>query len=139
MHLTNENGLRIAHVETEEALSTDWYHAQIGADLVRVSEPEAAKFASLEKLGFAVKPSWITWLAPVCDSEEDFLARMSKRSRRSARRGMEIVREGGVRLSVRAPLDAGELDEFLVLYEIHMSRLRNGVPFARRIRDQLLR
>ncbi|NEY30958.1 GNAT family N-acetyltransferase [Streptomyces sp. PRKS01-65] len=138
MNLTDENGLRIAHVDTGEALSRDWRAEHSGADLVRVTDFGPADRPRLREAGFAVKPSWLTWLAPVCASEEEFLHRMSKRSRRSARHGQRTVAARGVRVQVHAPLDAAVLDEFLDLYEDHMSRLRNGVPYARRIRDELL-
>ncbi|MFF4323836.1 GNAT family N-acetyltransferase [Streptomyces sp. NPDC001568] len=138
MNTTYENGITIAHVDVDEALARDWREERPDADLIRVKAPDVADWPALRGAGFTVKPGWITWLAPACASEEEFLTRMSRRSRRGARSGPAALAERGIKLSVRSPLDSLQMDEFLTLYEAHVATLRNGVPYARRVRDQLL-
>ncbi|MFD5029803.1 GNAT family N-acetyltransferase [Streptomyces sp. NPDC058220] len=137
MEMTNDSGLRIAHVDTDEALGRDWPAYRQDADVIRVRDPEAADRPLLRKAGFAVKPSWLTWLAPVRASEEDFLGRLGRRARKNARHSLRTLRDRGVRVGVH-PLDAPALDAFLVVYDAHMSRLRNGVPYAVGMREQFL-
>ncbi|MFD7122725.1 MULTISPECIES: hypothetical protein [Streptomyces] len=138
MNITDENGIRIAHAGIDEAIGRDWHKEQLDADLVRVKDPDVADWQSLREAGFTVKPGWITWMAPACASEETFLKRMSRRSRRGARNSAAVLAERRVTLTPRSPLDAGQMDEFLTLYEAHVATLRNGIPFARRIRESLL-
>ncbi|MFD3326567.1 GNAT family N-acetyltransferase [Streptomyces sp. NPDC058701] len=138
MHTSYENGIVIAHVDADEALARDWREERPDADLVRVKAPDVTDWPALRGAGFTVKPGWITWLAPACASEEEFLTRMSRRSRRGARSGPAALAERGIKLAVRSPLDPTQMDEFLTLYEAHIATLRNGVPYARRVRDQLL-
>ncbi|MEU7447149.1 GNAT family N-acetyltransferase [Streptomyces diastaticus] len=138
MNISDEDGIRIAHVGLDEALGRDWREKQPDADLVRVKDPEITAWQPLREAGFTVKPGWVTWLAPACASEEDFLMRMSRRSRRGARSSAVALAERGVTLTSRAPLDSAQLDEFLTVYEAHVATLRNGIPLARRFRERLL-
>ncbi|WP_084907624.1 peptidogalycan biosysnthesis protein [Streptomyces sp. CB03238] len=138
MNISDENGIRIVHAGIDEALGRDWRKEQPDVDLVRVKDPDITAWQPLREAGFTVKPGWITWLAPACASEEDFLMRMSRRSQRGARSSAAALAERGVTLASRSPLDPTQMDEFLTVYEAHVATLRNGVPFARRFRERLL-
>ncbi|MFF2012645.1 hypothetical protein ACFVWY_26715 [Streptomyces sp. NPDC058195] len=138
MNIENEHGLRILQVGAEEALERDWHEERPDADVVRVTDPDVTAAASLEAAGFVVKPRWMTWIAPAYASEDEFFQRMSRRSRRSARNSAGILLDRGIAPVLRSPLTVADLDRFLGMYEAHVATLRNGIPFARRIRDSLV-
>lgn len=138
MKISDENGIRIAHIGIDEALNRDWRKVRPDADLVRVKDPAATDWLPLREAGFTVKPGWITWIAPACANSDDFLMRMSRRSRRGARNSAATLADRGVKLTPTSPLDSARTDEFLAMYEAHVATLRNGIPFALRFRERLL-
>lgn len=132
------HGLTIARVDADEALSRDWAGGGDGIDLVRVVDPERRSWPALQKIGFAINPAWIVWLAPVGASEDAFLSRLSRKERWNVRAEQRFVAERGVQIKVATPLDAQAFDAFLELYDRQVGAMRRGVPFARLERAEIL-
>lgn len=132
-----DHGLTTARVGTHEALTGDWSGAA-ELDVVRVVDPAPEDWPRLRRAGFAVKPAWITWLAPVRGSEEEYLDRLSVNERRNVRLGLRFTADHGIELRTTDPLDAEAFDAFLVLYDRQIAGMRHGVPFARHQRADIL-
>jgi hypothetical protein len=92
----------------------------------------------LHRAGFRVHPAWITWLSPLGASEEDFLARLSKKERTTIRAARRGATERGIELTVTAPITPAVFDGFLALYEDQVAGMEHGIPFARLERDEIL-
>ncbi|MGW4422371.1 GNAT family N-acetyltransferase [Streptosporangium sp. NPDC004631] len=142
MRLYDDFGLSVAVASAEEALSLSGdlsrdRRALPGVNVLRVPDPPAASWIDLARAGFVRKPSWITWTAPVCAGEGEWLARMPKRSRYDVRRAREAA-AGELRQVVEQPLTAAALEEFLVLYERMVANMPHGVGFAASLREGLL-
>jgi GNAT superfamily N-acetyltransferase len=138
MRRQDDFGLSVAIVSAEEALSLSLDRRALpGINVLRVPDPPAASWIDLAKAGFVCKPSWITWISPVCGADEQWLARMPKRSRYDVRRAMEAA-AAELRQVVEQPLTAAALDEFLVLYERMVAKMSHGVGFAASLREGLL-
>lgn len=136
--ILTEQDLHIVITTVDDAISRNWRREFPDAHVVRVPEPDPATWPDLERQGFIVKPAEITWRAPVGSDEEEFLGRMGKRERRKVRGAIQATTKRAIDLTVRTPLDAATLEEFLALYEEHVARIRNGIPFARKMQDQIL-
>lgn len=132
------NGLRVAHVTADQAMGTDWAARAPDADLVRVPDPQPADWPALRKAGFAVKPNWVTWGAPLRADETEFVARLSANERRDIRYGHRFVAEHDVSFVVDTPLRPKLLEDFLAVYEQQIQGMRHGVPYARQRQDQIL-
>ncbi len=138
MRRHDDFGLSVAIVSAQEALSLRLDRRELpGVNVLRVPEPPAASWIDLARAGFVRKPSWITWVSPVCGSDEQWLARMPKRSRYDVRRAREAAAEG-LRQVVEQPLTPAALEEFLVLYERMVAKMPHGVGFAASLREGLL-
>jgi predicted N-acetyltransferase YhbS len=130
------NGLMVGMATIAEALGIDRETADL--DVVRVVDPAPDSWRELRAAGFAVKPSWVTWLSPTLDSQESFLDRLSVNERRNVRLGLRFVEEQGIALRTVSPLAPAELDTFLDLYDRQISGMRHGVGYARQQREELL-
>lgn len=137
MDVTTELDLTTGLVTVGEALGTDW-GATTGLDLVRVVDPPPDSWPELHRAGFRVHPAWITWTAPVGPSEDEFLARLTGKERRSVRAGQRFAAEQGIGMKVVTPLDAQSFAAFLGLYEPQIAAMRHGVPYAALDRDEIL-
>ncbi|GLZ33861.1 hypothetical protein Lesp02_60490 [Lentzea sp. NBRC 105346] len=129
------NGLATGLVTVDEALHL---RSRPDVDVLRVIDPPASSWPLLRAAGYAIHPSWITWLAPACASEDAFLARLTGKERRSVRAGQRFVESEGISLKVVTPLDAQSFDAFLSLYEPQIASMRHGVPYAAMERDEIL-
>lgn len=135
MDVETTHGLTTALVTVDEALT---FSPHGGLDVVRVVDPPAAAWPALARAGFAVHPSWVTWIAPVGSSEDDYLARLTGKERRSVRAGQRFVASEGIALKVASPLDEASFDAFLALYDVQIGSMRHGVPYARMERSEIL-
>ncbi|SDC22650.1 GNAT family N-acetyltransferase [Actinokineospora iranica] len=138
MEVERDHGLHTGRIGVAEAVGTDWAAWRGAADLVRVVDPAPESWPALLRAGFVVKPAWITWLAPVGESEAAFLDRLSVNERRNVRLGLRFVADRCIELRTAAPLDAESFDAFLGLYDRQIAAMAHGVPFARRQRADLL-
>ncbi|WP_182883649.1 GNAT family N-acetyltransferase [Microbispora sp. H10949] len=138
MKIETVNGLTIGLVDVGEAENGDWERHQGELDLVRVVDPPPESWPRLRAAGFAVHPSWITWMAPVAASEEEFLSRLSVQERRNVRLGLRYAAGRDVRMDVADPVDDLVFDDFLKLYEPHIGGMRHGVPYASMEREEIL-
>lgn len=75
MELRDDSGLSVAVASAGEALalSRDRRALPPGVNVLRVPDPPAGSWVDLARAGFVRKPSWITWLSPVCDTDEEWL------------------------------------------------------------------
>ncbi|GAA1989722.1 hypothetical protein [Kitasatospora viridis] len=142
LELIEDHGLRIALLGAEEALESDPVRlyalsAQDGVGVLRVVDPPAALHADLERAGFLVTPSWVTWLAPVRAADETFLAAMTSGERSNVRRALRETAKRSLRITVHAPLSRAVFDDFLGLYEDQVARMRNGSSYAASWREEI--
>lgn len=137
MELTDFHGAVVAFADADEALSADLTALGRDADIVRVKCPPRDCWDDLRARGFVVKPQYVSWLARLADSEEEYLAMMPKRERQSLRVAVRQAAEAGLALSVR-DLDESLFDEFLGLYVPAISAMPNGVLIAVAERDEIL-
>lgn len=129
--------LRVGTADIDTALDRDWRHRFDDVDVVRVPNPPARAWPELLANGFSVKPLWVTWGAALQRSERDFVSRLSAKEQRNIRDSQRAADAAGLRIRVN-PLSAATLDEFLPVYEAQIAGMANGIPYARRLRDQLL-
>lgn len=106
-------------------------------DLVRWREPGAAEIPGLLAKGYLIRPSEVTWFAPTCAAEDEFLGRLSGKDRQNIRTAQRLLAGGGARIAVER-LDEPLMDEFLNLYAQALEDLRNGIPVAIKQRDSVL-
>ena len=138
MRIETSHGLITCMTDPDEAVSTDWTSWRDQVDLVKVIDPDRSCWPALHRAGFRMHPAWITWLAPVGASEDDFLARLSRKERTAIRAAQRGVAERGVEFRVTAPVTAAAFDAFLSLYEDQIETMEQGIPFARLERDGIL-
>jgi GNAT superfamily N-acetyltransferase len=138
VRIDSSHGLRTAVVDAAEAAETEWESTGAGIDVVRVVDPDPVSWPALRRAGFAIMPACVTWISPVGASDEDFLGRLSSDEGRNIRQGQRFAADRGIRLDVRAPLDAEAFDAFLDLYVRQVGAMRHGVPFAQWQRDGIL-
>ncbi|MGW6856685.1 GNAT family N-acetyltransferase [Streptomyces xanthophaeus] len=131
MDIVDRYGLTVAELTTEEALDARGPWRGPDVDLLRVVDPQPHDRAALAEAGFAVKPGWVNWVAPLGDSESAFLAALGANERRKVRRGLDLVASAGLSVQVRPDLDEGRLEEFLGVYEAQVAGMRNGLNLAR--------
>jgi hypothetical protein len=136
MKMTDENGLAVLVAEPNDVPRQVWLSHGGRADLVTVQEPAEESLVDLQAAGFIHKPAAITWLAPLCASEEAFLRRARRTTRAEIRKARDAV--DGMQLLVRHGPAAQELDEFLSLYTRQLGAMRNGIPHAVRKRTEIL-
>ncbi|MEV0419752.1 GNAT family N-acetyltransferase [Streptosporangium canum] len=139
MELRDDSGLSVAVASAGEALalSRDRRALPPGVNVLRVPDPPAGSWVELARAGFVRKPSWITWVSPVCDTDEEWLARLPKRSRYDVRRARQAAARE-LRQVVRQPLEPAGLEEFLLLYGSMVARMPHGVGFAASLREAIL-
>jgi hypothetical protein len=137
MRVETSDGLITCLTDPDEAVSTDWTSWRDQVDVVKVIDPDRSCWPALHRAGFRMHPAWITWLAPVGASEDDFLARLSRKERTAIRAAQRGVAERGVEFRVTAPVTADAFDAFLSLYEDQID-VEHGTPFARLERDEIL-
>ncbi len=130
-------GVPMLVLTTDEALDGGWRARSGPAEVVRIERPPVECWPQLRARGFLPKPQWITWLADVCADEETFTSRLSSGERQKIRLARHKLAGEGLRIDVR-PVDATLFDEFLVLYEDSLTRMRHGVSVARGERDSIL-
>jgi hypothetical protein len=106
-------------------------------DLVRRREPGDAEIPGLLAQGYVIRPSEVTWFAPTCAAEDEFLGRLSGKDRQNIRTARRLLAGGGARIAVE-PLDGDLMDEFLNLYTQALEELRNAIPVAVKQRDSVL-
>jgi hypothetical protein len=135
MDVETTHGLTTALVAVDEALT---FSPRPGLDVVRVVNPPPTAWPALLDAGFAVHPSWVTWLSPVFPSEDEYLAQLTGKERRSVRAGQRFVSGEGIVLKVASPLDAVAFDAFLELYSPQIAAMRHGVPYAAMERSEIL-
>jgi GNAT superfamily N-acetyltransferase len=138
MEVREHEGLRIGYVDPAEVLSRSWQDCAPPVAVVRVSRPEPALWPELERVGFSVKPAWLTWLRLVPSSDQEFLDELPRDAARSFQRGRCYGDSGALRLEQHFPSDAGILDAFLELYQTVITTMERGVLFAMSNRTRLL-
>ncbi|MDV9178122.1 GNAT family N-acetyltransferase [Streptomyces sp. W16] len=138
MDVNEENGLRIASCDMEEGLDRVRSGSLPDADILRIARPEPSARNALERAGFVVKPSWVTWMAHTRESEEEFLAGLSGNERGNMRKGQRFVRAQGISLKVFPVLEDRALEEFLTLYERQIAGMRYGISYGRRWQARML-
>jgi hypothetical protein len=125
VEVVEDLGILVGHVDSAEALATDWRGDPPPVDVVRVDRPPAAGWAALTAAGFSVKPRLLLWAANAWPSEEAYLAALGKGERymmRSARR----MFEGQGLTTVVAPVDEALVTDFLALYWRQVSAMTRG-------------
>ncbi|WP_280717703.1 GNAT family N-acetyltransferase [Kitasatospora sp. MAP5-34] len=137
-----DHGLRIALLGAEEALESGTsgllaLSEQQGVGVLRVVDPPAALHADLERAGFLVTPSWVTWLAPVGTEDDAFLAAMTSGERSNVRRALRETAKRSLQITVHAPMTMAVFDDFLGLYEAQVATMRNGSSYAASWRDEI--
>lgn len=137
MRIDDQEGLRVAVVDPDEALNRRWAAQPPPVDLVRVSRPDPQLWPSLEEAGFVVKPAWVNWRAQLRPTEAEFLAALPGSERRNIRLGQRFVAEHDISVVVQEGISSGTLTAFLALYDDQIARMRNGVGYARRVEKQL--
>jgi hypothetical protein len=95
-------------------------------------------WSELERVGFSVKPAWLTWLRWVPASDEEFIGELPRDAARSFRRGRGYCDSEAVRFERHFPCDAAILDVFLDLYKTVVTTMERGVLFAVSNRTRLL-
>jgi ribosomal protein S18 acetylase RimI-like enzyme len=135
--VVRDHGVSIALTTVAAATSRHWSASHDGVDVVRVERPEPEAWPGLRHAGFVPKPQFVTWLAPVLASEEEYFARLPKRERQKIRNGRRNVAERRVVVEATT-IDAALFDEFLELYEQHIGGMRHGLLLAREQRDGVL-
>lgn len=138
MEIGTVHGLDTASINVAEAAGVDWSEMRAKVDIVRIVDPEPASWWALRQAGFAIIPECVTWTAPIGESGEAFVARLSANERRNIRKGARFLTTLGIRLEVTAPLDAPSFDAFLGLYVPQVEAMRHGVPFALHQRSEIL-
>ncbi|WP_330328511.1 GNAT family N-acetyltransferase [Streptomyces sp. NBC_00536] len=131
MDIVDRYGLTVAELTTGEALDACGPWRGPDVDLLRVVDPPPHARAALTAAGFAVKPGWVNWVAPLRDSEAAFLGALGATERRKVRRGLDLAASAGLRVRMRPELEEGPLEEFLGVYETQVAGMRNGVNLAR--------
>ncbi|AZM56971.1 GNAT family N-acetyltransferase [Streptomyces sp. WAC 01529] len=138
MDVVDRYGLTVAELTTEEALDVTGPWRGPAVDLLRVVDPHPDDRTALTAAGFAVKPSWVNWVAPLRDSEAAFLGALGANERRKVRRGLDLAASSGLSVRVRPELEEGPLEEFLGVYEAQVAGMRNGLNLARAEQRTLL-
>jgi hypothetical protein len=131
MKIVDEYGLDVACLTIEEALRDRDEWSDLDVDLFRVDDPRPDDQARLAAAGFAVRPTFVNWVAPLQDTEQAFLAGLRRRARWNLVHAQRVARELGLRVVVEQPLTEPAMDSFLDLYERRVVDLRNGVNLAR--------
>jgi hypothetical protein len=131
MKIVNEYGLDVAYLTIEEALRSGPEWSGLDVDLLRVDHPRPADQALLAAAGFVVRPRLVSWLAPLRDTEQAFLAGLRRSARRNVVHGQRLARDLGTRVVVEHPLTEPALARFLDLYERRIADMPNGVNLAR--------
>jgi hypothetical protein len=130
MEVIEYHGVPMALVTPEEAVAGDWRAVADEVDVVRVERPPVELWPELRRRGFVVKPQFLSWIADVRASEEEYFAGLPKRERQKIRGGRRHLRAEGVAVET-CSLDERLYDEFLVLYEDQIGSMRHGVAVAR--------
>lgn len=131
MEIVDKYGLDVGCMSTSEALGAGRPWSGPDIDLLRVVDPHPAYQAALADVGFFVRPGLISWLAPLLDTEQEFMASLSRSGRRNVVHGQRWARAAGARLSVEYPLTESGFASFLDVYERRVADMRNGVNLAR--------
>jgi GNAT superfamily N-acetyltransferase len=131
-------GVAVAECDAAGALDHDWASERGRVDVVRVVSPAPPTWEALEAAGFVRKPSLLTWAAPVGADRDAFLGRLRPTGRRSAVVASRRIDALGIQCRLRQPLEAGELDDFLALYERCVVEKRHALPAAVWHRDLML-
>lgn len=138
MRIVDEYGLDIACLTLDEALSERQEWSGLDVDLFRVEDPRPADQARLAAAGFAIRPAFVSWLAPLRDSEPAFLAGLRRSARRNLVQARRVATDLGTRVVVEHPLTEPGLEGFLDLYEKRVAQMRNGVNLARGEQQSML-
>lgn len=137
MEVTEYHGVPMALVTADEGVAGEWHLAADEVEVVRVERPPLELWPELRRSGFVVKPQFLSWIADVRASEEEYLAGLPKRERQKIRGGRRHLAADGVAVET-CPLDERLYDEFLVLYEDQIASMRHGVAVARDERDDVV-
>lgn len=137
MEMTEFRGIRIGLVRPSEAVATDWTPYRTRVDVVRVEHPPAECWDALTSAGFLPKPFLVTWVAPVKDDDEKFLAGLARKERQTIRAARQRVARENVRLTVE-PVDDRLLDAFLPVYAQRVAEMRHGWAVAVEQRAMIL-
>ncbi|BFU47396.1 GNAT family N-acetyltransferase [Krasilnikovia sp. MM14-A1004] len=138
MEIIDRFGLSVALVAPEAVADAPWRLAERPIDVVRVADPPADLRPVLTGAGFVVKPTMLTWVAPLEPTEEEFLLRLDTKARQDVRRAQRRAGDAGLRLRVEQPVTGATFDRFLALYEERVAEMPHGVAFANRHRDAVL-
>ncbi len=138
MDIETTHGLITGLVDAAEAVRTNWASRRDQLDVVKVIDPDRSWWPTLQRAGFRIHPAWITWVAPVGDSESAFLTRLSRNERATIRSGQRSVAAGGIEFRVTTPVTAAAFDAFLALYDQQIATMLHGIPFARLERETIL-
>lgn len=137
MEVTEYHGVPMLLVTPEEAVAGDWRAVADQAEVVRVERAPLELWPELRRSGFVVKPQFLSWIADVRASEEEYLTGLPKRERQKIRGGRRHLAADGVAVET-CPLDERLYDEFLLLYEDQIASMRHGVAVARDERDDVV-
>ncbi|WP_200260320.1 GNAT family N-acetyltransferase [Streptomyces sp. HSG2] len=135
----DRSGIKIVQVSVGEALERDWSDPSLDIDIVKVRLTTLEHQRELEAAGFLVKPTWVNWIAPLLDSESDFLERLHFKERQSIRQARCGAEAKGIKWVTLPEVTSSDLEAFLELYDRQVARMVRGVNYARRQQRQMLR
>ncbi len=138
MEIRSLDGLAVALVDADEALSTNWHSFRGQADVARVIMPPRRRRTELAEAGFLAKPARLTWIAACGADQRSFLATLTGRARRNLHVAGLQAEADQVRFSLVEPVTPALLTEFLGLYQAQVKAMRYGVAIASEHRDRLL-
>jgi hypothetical protein len=135
--LVQDGGLKVA-VLSLDGLEHQRSDIPDDVDVLRVPQPPPHSWEYFRATGFSITSSWVTWIAPACGDEEEFLAGLSAAGRRNVRAAQRTVLRRGIKIEVDDPLPPARLDEFLELYGQRIAALPRGVAIATESRGEIL-
>lgn len=98
-------------------------------DILRIYNPNLEQRRQLACNGFIYKPSWLLWICPSYQSDEEYLAILSKKQRQRTRKAVNIV-ESRFKVVVEDGLEIKTIDKWYELYRNRVREMKRGLLIA---------